>query len=410
MFRNIKWVLGLVAVVAALVSVAGVAAYLSLGENTYETLPTYFTYSSAELEPLRSLHSEKEMTIDDLYRWEDALYDLVSAEKIKTSSVSKILPYLLVAQRDAAYLSFNAHQIFKGTLDPVSREVACLFISDVCQELSIETDPFSERLAQIVIAKVKDRILEAEQTTKFYPAKSGDHYWSGKPGTDPKEYEGKKRGVKTWLIESASQFKVPEYPEYGSDEAAEQVQMVKDVLNNVTEDQRLAVIRWSGGPGTKGATAHWLDRASKHMRNVNFDDMARALMMRSVLQMTVWDAVTAASEWKYTHLVRRPFAWVSDDDPIFTKMPTPSSPSHPSTSTTIAHAAATVMSQYFPEERDQWIALAEEIGNSRLWGGVHFPKDVEQGAILGVKVAQESIQRSELVATGDVDSRVGSHP
>ena len=114
----------------------------------------------------------------------------------------------------------------------------------------------------------------------------------------------------------------------------------------------------SAGQGVqapRGAPAHWLDLATKHMRDTNFDDVARALMIRSVLQMTVWDAITAGNDSKYAHLALRPFARVDEDDPIYTVMPTPSSPSHPSTSTTIAKAAATIMSHYFRKgPRNGW--------------------------------------------------------
>ena len=290
------------------------------------SLSTYFTYSDEELTPLRSSTSDREITVEDVLEWEDRLFDLVNEEKIETSAVSKILPYLVVAQRDAAYVSFNTHQRFMGSIDPVSRDVSCIFIPDVCHDLPVATDAYSEMLSEIVILRVNDRISGAEAETESYPLKGG-RYWTGKG-------EPKKLGLKTWLLDSASQFRVPEPVELLPGQDQNQIQMVRDALTSVTSEQRAAVLRWSGGPGTKGATAHWLDLATKHMRDTNFDDLARALMMRSVLQMTVWDAITAGNDSKYTHLALRPFARVDEDDPIYTVMPTPSSPSHPSTSTT----------------------------------------------------------------------------
>ena len=154
-------------------------------------------------------------------------------------------------------------------------------------------------------------------------------------------------------------------------------------------------LRWSGGPGTKGARAHWLDLATKHMRETGFSDIGRALMIRSVLQMTVSDSWAAANDSKYTHLVKRPFARAEPDNPIYTVMPTPKGPAYPSTSTSIAWASATVMAHYFPDRTDEWTAIADEIGNSRVWSGVHFPMDVEQGVILGRQVALEGLLQAE---------------
>jgi len=380
---NTKKVLFYIAV-AVVVIVWGIGALGCRSDPV--SLSTYFTYSDEELKPLRSSRSDREITVENVLEWEDRLFDLVNEEKIKTSAVSKILPYLVVAQRDAAYLSFNTYQSFMGSIDPVSRDVSCIFIPDVCHELPVDTDAYSEMLAEIVMLKVNDRIGAAEAETKLYPL-NGDRYWTGKG-------EPKKLGLKTWLLGSASEFRVPEPVELVPGQDQDQIRMVKDALTNVTSEQRAAVLRWSGGPGTKGATAHWLDLATKHMRDTNFDDLARALMIRSVLQMTVRDAVTAGNDSKYTHLALRPFARVDEDDPIYTVMPTPSSPSHPSTSTTIAKAAATVMSHYFPERTEEWTAIAEEIGDSRVWSGVHFPMDVEQGHILGERVALANLRNS----------------
>ena len=167
------------------------------------SLSTYFAYSDEEVEPLRSSKSDREITVEGVLVWEDRLFDLVNEEKIKTSAVSRILPYLVVAQRYAAYLSFNTHQKFMGSIDPVSRDVSCVYIPDVCHELNVDTDAYSEALAEIVMLKINDRIGAAEEETKLYALKGGQ-YWTGKEG-EPKEL-----GLKTWLLDSASQFRVPE--------------------------------------------------------------------------------------------------------------------------------------------------------------------------------------------------------
>jgi len=374
--------------IVLIVAAAGLITFLVLRPEARVVYPTYFTYTVDELARIRSLDSDRRTSIDDLFDWEDRLFDLVNDEKIGTRSVSKILPYLVVAQRDGAYLSFNAHQEFKGSIDPVSRQVACIFIPDVCQEIPVKTDAFSELIAEIVMRKVTSRIREAEEETKVYELKPEERYWSGNG-------KAKVLGQRTWLIESPAKFRVPGPVEYGSEADEEQIQMVKDAVNNITNDQRLAVLRWSGGPGTKGARAHWLDLATKHMRETGFSDIGRALMIRSVLQMTVWDSWAAANDSKYTHLVKRPFARAEPDNPIYTVMPTPKGPAYPSTSTSIAWASATVMAHYFPDRTDEWTAIADEIGNSRVWSGVHFPMDVEQGVILGRQVALEGLLQAE---------------
>ena len=148
--------------VLSYMAVALVAIVLGIGTlgcgSDPVSLSTYFTYSEEELKPLRSSKSDREITVEDVLEWEDRLFDLVNEERIKTSAVARILPYMVVAQRDAAYLSFNSHQRFMGSIDPVSRDVSCIFIPDVCHELNVDTDAYSEMLAEIVMSRVNDRI------------------------------------------------------------------------------------------------------------------------------------------------------------------------------------------------------------------------------------------------------------
>ena len=150
--------------ISAIVLIGGLAVYYGLWHTPPPpTYATYFTYTLDELDSLRKLSSDKRMSIDDLFEWEDLLFDLFVEDEIDKGSVKKILPYLVVAQRDVAFLSSNVHHEFRGSIDPVSRDVACIFIPDVCQGIPVETDAYSERLAAIVLPKVEARILEREK-------------------------------------------------------------------------------------------------------------------------------------------------------------------------------------------------------------------------------------------------------
>ena len=381
--------------VAAMVLIGGLIAFVSCTPTSQ--LPTYFSYTSDELASLRQLSSDRRMAVDDLFEWQDAIFDLVHDEKIGRGSAKRMLVYLVVAQRDSAYLSFNAHRQFQGSIDPVSREVACIFIPEVCEEIPVETDAYSELLAEIVLRKVESRIQEAKSVTATYEMKVGGEYWdNGGPVVVSQM---------TWLIDSPGKFRVPPPPAYESDADENQVQMVRDAVANLTPEQRLAVLRWAGTPLTIGTNAHWLNVSTKYMRDVEFSDLAAALMIRSVLQMTVMDARIAVDDSKLTHLVKRPFTRFAPDDPIYTVMPTPDGPGYPSTSMTVAGALATIMSYYIPENTDGWNATAREIGDSRVWSGVHFPMDPEQGAVLGRRVGLASLKAAEPVDALDFQPR-----
>jgi len=115
-----------------------------------------------------------------------------------------------------------------------------------------------------------------------------------------------------------------------------------------------------------------------------------------VLMMTVWDTRFAVDDSKFTHWVERPATRFGTDDPIYTIMDTPDSPGYPSDSMAVASASATILSHCIPENTDEWNAVAKEIGDSRVWSGVHYPMDVEQGIILGRRVGLESLMSAEI--------------
>ncbi len=356
--------------------------------NTHENLPTYFSYAPEEISKLDGLRSDEEISMEDVYKWEDIIFEIVSENKVGTAKASRIYTYLIVAQRDAAYLSFNTHKKFMGSIDPVSKEVICVFFPDDCQNLVIESDTYSEQLASTVMTKVNARVLEDEQMNRVYDILEGDNYWTR---SETELFSGQDVGSwKTWLISSPQEFRLAPPPAPGSVEDEEQIQRVRDTLGNLTVDQEVVVVRWAGVPGTKTAAAQWLDLISNHMQDTNHTNLEEALMIRSILVMTVADTVIAATDSKYTYWAERPFA---KDASITTVMPTPNHPSYPSSSAAIASAGAEIAAFYFPEKSDEWNTLAEEIGNSRIWSGIHFPIDVEAGASQGIAVAQEFIKQ-----------------
>lgn len=90
------------------------------------------------------------------------------------------------------------------------------------------------------------------------------------------------------------------------------------------------------------------------------------------------------------------------DDELATFLCTPRHPTYPSGHAAVAGAAAVILSYYFPAERRQLQQLAEEAAQSRLYAGVHFPIDNEQGLRLGSQVGElvtRQLQRIEIRKT-----------
>lgn len=354
---------------------------------------TYFSYTASDTAKLKTLSSDHSITEQRLRDWDDVILDQIRSFRLGDKDASRLLAYVYVAQRDAAVLSYQTKGHFVGSIGPVTSQVLCLFFQDACDAIKEDiqnTDPYSVALANIVVAKIKDRMAADDKTTKPYPQdakKSGAEYWHG---TTP--YFGQEVGSwMPWLIMNSHEFRVPPPPAPNDPAWQKQLAATKTALANITEAQKRIVIFWAGNPGTVTPVGQWIILGNDYLWQHNVP-LAKALKIRSVLAMGIDDAVIAVFDSKYTYYIRRPNML---DPSIQTIMPTPNHPSYPAGHSTISSAAATILNFYFPENKKEWDQKRLEASESRVWGGIHFPIDHQQGLILGKKVADAIIKAEE---------------
>jgi hypothetical protein len=213
------------------------AFYFSKGRESQsgKTLSPYFSYSAEELKPLAGLKSSEEITPDDLIAWEEKAFERVGQTKSDATLASKFYAYLFTAQRDFASLSSQTPGEFWGDTGVVSREVTCLLFSGSCSKLlSDEPDRYSKAIADLVLAKIKQRMEQDKKTARSYEIKEGDPFWKGLGA-----FKGIDTGSwKTWLVQSGSQFRLPPPPGYGTLEDQKQLQAVKDIFQQLTDKQK----------------------------------------------------------------------------------------------------------------------------------------------------------------------------
>lgn len=127
-----------------------------------EQFPTYFSYSSLEIECLGSVESHFSITESSLKKWDKIASDLAEKDNLGHYFKVRLFTYLYVAQKEAAFLAYNATQKFTGSLDPISYAILNLFFPKVNFPTEISSDPFSEKLANIVLPHFRDK-FEKEQ-------------------------------------------------------------------------------------------------------------------------------------------------------------------------------------------------------------------------------------------------------
>lgn len=200
---------------------------------------------------------------------------------------------------------------------------------------------------------------------------------------------------KTWVLESASQFR-PVPPAFGSTRFIKNLQEVVELQKNLTPDQVRIAKFWVDGSGSVTPPGHWnrigLDMARKHKLSEE-----QTVRLFAVLNISLADTFIAVWDTKYHYWTGRPITLAKTvlGVALKTAILTPPFPSYVSGHAAFSGAAARVLGSFFPGEAKILDAMAEEAAMSRLLGGIHFRHDNEDGLTLGRKIGTEVMKKFE---------------
>jgi hypothetical protein len=217
----------------------------------------------------------------------------------------------------------------------------------------------------------------------------GSQYWVGEKPASPLAGSWKR-----WNVGENDDLNVPPPPEWQGPLHQEALVTVKRAAAERTPEQSAAINFWGGVPGTEAPAGIWQNRLFDATKEYNLSDQEYAKAQK-LLAQTLADAFMECWKVKYTYWTSRPSM---NDATIDLAMPNPPFPSYLSGHSTISRAGAEMLGALFPAKRDLFIADAEEARNSRLWAGIHFPYDNEQGFALGEKVGRASVQHTGATA------------
>ncbi len=105
--------------------------------------------------------------------------------------------------------------------------------------------------------------------------------------------------------------------------------------------------------------------------------------------MAIADAFNACWKGKYTYWTARPSMRDPSIDPV---IPNPNFPSYPSGHSSLGGAAAAVLSYFYPRQANVITQQAIEDRDSRIWAGVHFPVDDQNGYDMGYQIGQRLVR------------------
>jgi hypothetical protein len=230
-------------------------------------------------------------------------------------------------------------------------------------------------------------------------------------------------GVTPFALSSADQFRAPPPPSLTSAEYTQDWEQVKELgaVGSVTRtaDQTEIARFWAQGAGTYTPPGIWNLFAQQQARDSHLGLYATTRLF-AALNVAMADAGIACWDAKYFYDYWRPVTAIRkadlDGNPDTTADPdwssllgTPPFPTYTSGHSTFSAAAAEVLSAFFgankpfsgisdglPGVTRSWSSFrdsAQEASNSRVYGGIHFMFDCQQGLIAGRQIGIVALQR-----------------
>ena len=192
--------------------------------------------------------------------------------------------------------------------------------------------------------------------------------------------------AKTLAIENGAQFRAPPPPAYGSDELNAQLDEIRAVERN--PKNLLQATIWARFDATFPV---WTGFANTLLfESGQADNTPLMAKIYAGIAVARADAEIACFDSKYTYWLARP---VHLDPSIQTIVPTPPHPSYPSAHSCVTSAAAHTFAHFFPSATDEALDLAQQAGQSRILGGIHYQADNQAGLTLGESVSEVVVNK-----------------
>jgi len=189
--------------------------------------------------------------------------------------------------------------------------------------------------------------------------------------------------VRMWSIDNVESVRPVAPPDINSQEVLDDIELLKDYADNVTEETRSIANFWQDGLGTYTPPGHWNRIAKEIIVEENMNPL-RTARTYAYLNMAMMDGGISCWDAKYYYHYPRPIQLI---DGFETIAGTPNFPSYTSGHSVFSAAGAAVLSYIFPEREAILNGWAEEAAISRVYGGIHWTFDATVGTDQGREVA-----------------------
>ncbi len=317
--------------------------------------------------------------------------------------VKKEMPFPPVAARFYAFVSSVYADVLIATGDSLqaseaTRQIINQLYPEKEQDTNSEFVTLTQKYQHALSAKAAN--ILAEYKTREMTDGERDIIWDGViPAGEGKWVKTNKQPLsptagqwKRWIVDNNTQFTVPPPPDYNSPQDMEELKIVAKASAQRDAAWNKKIIFWQGIPGTESPAGIWQNILYMQVKDSQVNDATYSVEQKLVAQ-SIADAFLACWDVKYRYWTARPDMRIPG---LKTSMPDPAFPSYPSGHATISAAAATVLSSILPEKKDYWMQMAKEASDSRLYAGIHFKVDTDEGYTLGQQVGAAVVNKLSL--------------
>jgi hypothetical protein len=328
--------------------------------------------------------------------WNDYARELVTRNS--SPQVSRIFPYLTLAQRNAGVVARQSGRSVDGAVAGASAGVLAFFFPNTVQAIEAQlareiaslgaNGPRADFAAGVEIGKrAADDVIAAAKTDR------SDLVWSGQVPTTPGTWKSQAQPpqpplfartgeLRPFFIASGSEFRAPPPPALDSEAFRKTVAEVRKISDNRTTEQLRIAQYWElvASPNFPG----WWNQTALEAAEAHHLSQLETAEVLALMHMAWLDAFSTCADSKFVYWVPRP---TQVDPEIRLAIGLPNHPSYPSNHSCSSSAAARVLDAKFPDQGGRYLALAQEVAMSRIYGGIHYRIDTEAGLEIGRKVA-----------------------
>ncbi|MFD3002484.1 phosphatase PAP2 family protein [Pontibacter toksunensis] len=179
-------------------------------------------------------------------------------------------------------------------------------------------------------------------------------------------------------------------PSATSEQMRKELDEVLSYTLHPTRERMRIVNFWADGVGTSTPPGHWNAIATEEFVKKQYSEV-RWARNYALLNVALMDAAILCWNTKFYYFNARPCQL---DPKIKTLTGVPNFPAYVSGHSTFSGAAAAVLGHLVPERANAFQAMAQEASDSRLYGGIHYRADCEEGLKAGKRVGDYAIARA----------------